>query len=56
LTVLGGGLAFHFRWPDVFNEYLWIWIAIFYLFLLALETLLVVRSKQSGSKEKWTSS
>jgi hypothetical protein len=49
LAVLGAGLVLRLAWPEVFNDYFWIWIAIFYLFLLAVETMLLVRNKQNAT-------
>jgi hypothetical protein len=48
LVVLGIGCFLCLTLPEDFTESFWIWIAIFYLLLLALETTLLVRSKQSG--------
>ena len=46
LVVLAAGLVLHLGWPNTFDDYLWIWIAVFYIILLALETALLVMSKQ----------
>ena len=49
LAVLGAGLILRLAWPEEFNDYFWIWIAVFYLFLLAMETMLLVRNKQNAT-------
>jgi hypothetical protein len=48
-TVVVAGFALYLTWPEVFNDFFWVWIAIFYLFLLALETFLLVKAKQKGT-------
>lgn len=47
-AALGGGLLLQRAWPDVFPNVFWAWVAVFYLAALALEVVLVVRSKQSS--------
>ncbi len=46
VTVVAVGLVLYLTWPDIFNDYFWVWIAIFYLFLLALETFLLIKTKE----------
>jgi hypothetical protein len=40
--VLAGGLALYFLAPACHRPAFWVWVAVFYLFTLALETFLVV--------------
>jgi hypothetical protein len=42
---LGGGLLLHTTLPQTFTNIFWLWLALFYMFILALETILVVRTK-----------
>jgi hypothetical protein len=45
---LGGGLLLYRTFPETFTDAFWIWMGLFYMFILALETLLILRKRQNG--------
>jgi hypothetical protein len=45
---LGGGFLLYHRLPDWFSATFWVWMGLFYLSILALETALVLRNKQNN--------
>ncbi len=49
VTVPAAACVFYLGWPEVFTDNFWIWIALFYLVLLALETTLLVRNRREGA-------
>ncbi len=42
-ATLGGGLVLTTTLPELFTNLFWAWIAVFYLYILAVETLLVLK-------------
>jgi hypothetical protein len=42
---LGGGLLLYKTLPQTFTDAFWLWMGIFYMFILALETLLIVKKQ-----------
>jgi len=48
--VLGAGLLLSKTMPEIYTESFWGWVAVFYLFVLALETMLILKrnSPQAG--------
>lgn len=45
---LGGGLMLNYALPETFTSGFWLWLAVFYMFILALETILVLSKKQDS--------
>lgn len=45
---LGGGLLLNYALPETFTTGFWLWLAVFYMFILALETILVLSKKQDS--------
>ena len=45
---LTGGLALVTAFPTLFSSAFWIWMVVFYMFILTVETILVVRKKQDS--------
>jgi hypothetical protein len=42
-VALGGGYLLYKGWPETFTDNFWLWMVLFYMFILALETILVVK-------------
>ena len=47
VVALGGGLLLTNALPDTFTKAFWGWLAVFYLFVLALETGLILKKNSS---------
>jgi hypothetical protein len=45
---LGVGLLLYKTLPETFTDYFWLWIGLFYMFILAVETILVIKNKQDS--------
>jgi hypothetical protein len=45
---LGGGLLLYEMLPEKFPNAFWLWVILFYMFILALETILIVKDKQNS--------
>ncbi len=45
---LGGGLLLNYALPEMFTTGFWLWLAVFYMFILAVETILVLNKKQDS--------
>jgi hypothetical protein len=45
---LGGGLLLYHTLPEMFTNGFWLWLAVFYMFILAVETFLVLNKKQDS--------
>jgi hypothetical protein len=45
---LGGGLLLYRALPEMFTDGFWLWMALFYMFILALETILVLNKNQDS--------
>jgi hypothetical protein len=50
VIAMGGGLLLFKRFPDTFTDIFWLWMGLFYMFILAVETALVVRYKPGGTQ------
>jgi hypothetical protein len=48
VVALGGGLLLNFALPEMFTSGFWLWLAVFYMFILAVETILVLNKKQDS--------
>src|SRR5262249_10210108 len=44
---LGGGISLYKAIPELFTDAFWLWMALFYMFILAVETILLVKKKTS---------
>jgi len=49
LAALGGGLVLTESLPETFTKVFWLWVGVFYIVLLTLEVLLLVRQQKSAS-------
>jgi hypothetical protein len=47
-VALGGGLLLHETLPELFANTFWLWMVLFYMFILVIETILVVKNKQNS--------
>jgi hypothetical protein len=47
-VAMGGGLLLHETLPEMFTTSFWLWMVLFYMFILAVETILVVKCKQNS--------
>ena len=45
---LGGGLLLYETLPEMFTNGFWLWMALFYMFILALETILVLNKNEDS--------
>lgn len=50
-AVLGGGLALSAFHPYFQGQAFWLWVAVFYLFTLALEMVLIVRGRSASGNQ-----
>ena len=48
-ATLAGGLILTELWPEAFPKVFWLWVGVFYLLLLALEVIVLVRHHQSST-------
>jgi hypothetical protein len=47
-VALGGGFLLYETLPEMFANAFWLWMALFYMFILVVETILVVKNKQNS--------
>jgi O-antigen/teichoic acid export membrane protein len=50
VVALGAGLALTSIWPEMFPESFWIWVAVFYLFILVVETMMLLKRSSLSAR------